>query len=173
MARIPYSDETRTPEVAALAAQIRKERGRMHNLYLMLLNSPPVARGWLALLTAIRQQCELPGRYRELAILRIALLNGAHYEYEGHVPHALKAGIAQAQVDALPQWRTSDAFEPADRAVLAYTDAMTKDIRVPDEVFADVKARFDTRQVTELTATVAAYNLVSRFLEALQVDSDE
>jgi alkylhydroperoxidase family enzyme len=43
---------------------------------------------------------------------------------------------------------------------------------VPDDVFAAVKAKFDTRLVTELTATIGAYNLVSRFLEALQIDSD-
>jgi hypothetical protein len=52
MARLRYAKEDQDEEVAALAAQIRKERGQMHNLYLMLLNSPPVARGWLGLLTA-------------------------------------------------------------------------------------------------------------------------
>lgn len=46
MARVPYADD-QNAEVAELAAQIRRERGKMHNLYRMLLNSPPVARGWL------------------------------------------------------------------------------------------------------------------------------
>jgi hypothetical protein len=55
MARIGYADETNDPEIMALAEQIRAERGgRLLNLYRMLLNSPPVARGWLHLLTAIR-----------------------------------------------------------------------------------------------------------------------
>ena len=35
-----------------------------------------------------------------------------------------------------------------------------------------VKPHFDDREMVELTATIAAYNLVSRFLEALQVDHD-
>jgi alkylhydroperoxidase family enzyme len=43
---------------------------------------------------------------------------------------------------------------------------------VPDFVFAGVKQHFDARTITELTATVAAYNLVSRFLEALQIDHE-
>jgi alkylhydroperoxidase family enzyme len=80
MARLEYADEKQSPEVAALARRIRSERGTMHNLYRMLLQSPPVAEGWLTFLTAIRQKCELPGNYRELAILRIALLNRAQYE---------------------------------------------------------------------------------------------
>jgi len=59
MARIPYADENRNDEVKALAARIRKERGKLANLYRMLLNSPPIASGWLTFLTAVRQQCKL------------------------------------------------------------------------------------------------------------------
>src|SRR5687768_17019964 len=111
MARIPNADPNANDEVKALAAQIQKERGRLHNLYLMLLNSPPIARGWLNLLTAVRQQCQLPARYRELTILRIAILNGADYEYISHVPIALKEGITQEQIDALKDWWQSKAFD--------------------------------------------------------------
>ncbi len=172
MARISYPDENQNAEVVALAAQIRKERGKLHNLYRMLLNSPPVARGWLNLLTAVRQQCKLAGRYREIAILRVALVNGADIEYQSHIPHALKEGVSQKQIDALPEWQKSKAFDAAERAVLAYTDSMTKDIHVPDNVFDPLRPHFDARELTELTATIAAYNLVSRFLEAVQVDHD-
>lgn len=172
MARIPYADPNQNAEVKALAERIQKERGRLHNLYLMLLNSPPVARGWLDLLTAVRQQCQLKARYRELAILRIAILNGADYEYVSHIPIGLKEGITQEQIDALEDWEASKAFEPADLAVLAYTDAMTEDIQVPDDVFDALRPHFDAREITELTTTIAAYNLVSRFLEAMQIDHE-
>jgi alkylhydroperoxidase family enzyme len=171
MARIPYADD-QIPEVAELAAQIRKERGKMHNLYRMLLNCPPVARGWLNLLTAVRQHCKLSGRFRELAILRVAIVNGADYEYQSHIPFALKEGLSRQQIDALPQWQQSDAFDAAERAVLGYTDSMTKEIHVPEHVFEPLKPHFDARELTELTTTIAAYNLVSRFIEALQIDHD-
>jgi alkylhydroperoxidase family enzyme len=132
MARLEYADEKQSPEVAALARRIRSERGTMHNLYRMLLQSPPVAEGWLTFLTAIRQKCELPGNYRELAILRIALLNRAQYEYEGHVPHALRVGIRQSQIDDLESWQRSPEFDAVERTVLAYTDSMTRQVQVPD-----------------------------------------
>jgi alkylhydroperoxidase family enzyme len=35
-----------------------------------------------------------------------------------------------------------------------------------------VRPYFDEREIVELSATIAAYNLVSRFLEALQIDHD-
>ena len=53
--------------------------------------------------------------------------------------------------------------------MLAYADAMTRDVRVPDEVFAAIRPAFDDRRLVELTATIAGYNMVSRFLEALKL----
>ena len=93
-----------------------------------------------------------------------------HYEVR-HM--ALKEGVSQAQLDALPAWEGSDLFDERERAVLAYTDAMTRTVQVPDPVFAAVRAAFDDRMLVELTATVAAYNMVSRFLEALQVHTHD
>jgi alkylhydroperoxidase family enzyme len=173
MARIPYADPASDPDIARLAEQIKNERGgRMLNLYRMLLHSPPIARGWLSMFTAIRQQAILPGRDRELAILRVAVLNGADYEFTQHVPFALKDGLNETQIDAVRVDPSSPEFTVRDRAVLAYADAMTRDIRVPDEVFAQVKRIFTERELVELTVTIAGYNLVSRFLEAMEVDHE-
>ena len=174
MARIGYADETRDPEIQALAAQIRAERdGRIPNIYRMLLNSPPVARGWLNLLTAIRHQTTLAGRYRELVIIRIADINGAAYERAFHVPLAKKEGMSDAQIAAIADWQGARVFDATERAVLAYTDAMTREVHVADAVFIAVNKHFNARAMTELTATIAAYNLVSRFLEALQIDPEK
>ena len=170
MARIPYPD-LHSPTIAPLVERIERERGKVLNLYGMLLHSPPVAEGWLAFLTAIRQQCQLSGRDRELVILRIAVINGADYEFRAHVPFALKEGITQAQIEALREGR-ADAFDPRERDVLAYCDSMTREIHVPDAVFQAVRPHFTERELGELTATIAAYTLVSRFLEALQVDHE-
>jgi AhpD family alkylhydroperoxidase len=172
MARIPYPDVDR-PELAPVVARIKAERGgRLLNLYRMLLHSPPVASGWLALFTAIRQQSALSGRLRELAILRIAILNGAEYEFKAHVPFALKAGVTQAQLDALKAGHAPAGLTEADEAALAYAEAMTRTIQVPDPVFAAIRKHLDDREVLELTATIAGYNLVSRVLEALRIDHE-
>jgi alkylhydroperoxidase family enzyme len=172
MARIPYADLT-NPEAKPLVERIVAERGGVLHLYQMLLHSPPVASGWLNYLTAIRQQSSLPGGLRELVIMRIAVLNGAPYEAEQHAPIALREGVSQLQLDDLDDWQQSKNYDATQRAVLAYTDAMTKDIHVSPEVFAAVKAVLTDRLLVELTATVGAYNMVSRFLEALQIHSHD
>jgi alkylhydroperoxidase family enzyme len=172
LARIPYADSGRA-EVADLAARIIKERGGVLHLYAMLLHSPSVADGWLRFLTAIRHECILPGAIRELVIIQIANLNGAHYEAEQHTPIALREGLSQMQVDALPSWQTSTHFDERERAVLAYCDAMTVHVRVEQEIFTAVRCHFDDQLMVELTATIGAYNMVSRFIEAMSIDSKD
>lgn len=174
MARIAYADDSNPdPEFQKLAAQIKEERGgRMLNLYKMLLNSPPVAQGWLNLLTAVRKKTVLKGRYRELTILLVAIINGAEYERTAHVPYAKQEGLSDEQVESLYAWKTATCYTEVDRAVLAYTEAMTQNVHVTDSTFAAVSKHFDQREMTELTALVAAYNLVSRFLEALAIDPE-
>ena len=172
MARLPYANPD-TPKTQALANRIISERGSLLHLYRMLLHSVPLAEGWLAFLTAVRQRLDLPGALRELVIMRVVVLNGASYEADQHAPIARKEGLSQAQLDALPQWQSSGAFTPVQRASLALTDAMTRDVHVDDAVLAAVREHLSERETVELVATIAAYNMVSRFLEALAIRSDD
>jgi alkylhydroperoxidase family enzyme len=169
MPRVPLVEEGEHAELAPLVARIKAERGRLPELYKVLLHSPALMEGWLGFFTAIRQKAKLAGRYRELAILRVAILNDADYEYQAHLPFALKEGATGEQIAALETWQLSSLFDAAERAVLAYTDAMTREIQVSDQLFAEVQKHFDAQDLVELTATIAGYNLVSRFLEAMQV----
>jgi AhpD family alkylhydroperoxidase len=168
MARIPFADPE-APDIADLSRQIAAERGSVLALYRMLLHSPPMAAGWLKLLTAVRQEGRLPGALRELVIMRVAALNGASYEAAVHAGIALKEGLTQAQLEDIVDWRASPRFDRQQRAVLAYVDAVTREIQVPDEVFSEIRNCFDHRGIVELTVTVSAYNMVSRFLEALAI----
>jgi alkylhydroperoxidase family enzyme len=40
-------------------------------------------------------------------------------------------------------------------------------------VFAALRAHFNEREIVELTANIAGYNMVSRFMEALELLPDE
>src|SRR5204862_4308597 len=99
--RIPYRHED-DPRIGDLVDAIKARRkGKLINLDRMLLNSPPFAQGWNALLGAVRRNLDLPPRIRELAICAVARLNDAPYEWHQHAPEFLVAGGAQAQLDGL------------------------------------------------------------------------
>lgn len=167
--RIPLVEPGTRPELAAIEQSIVAERGRISALYQALLNSAPLAEGWEKLLTAVRNKSSLPADLREIVILRVAVLNRAPFEFEAHVPIARKAGVAEEKLAALELPRIGEPFSVVERAVLALTDAMTRDVQVPDRLFEPIARHFDARAVTELVATIAAYNMVSRFLEALRI----
>ncbi len=166
------------PELAAQEAQILQARGRISDLYRVLLNSPPIAHGWEQMLSAVRNKSSLPAGLRELVIIRVAVLNKADFEYQAHVPIALKEGVTQAVIDAVTEaaypishiqqgWQASMAGNV--QVALALTDAMTRAIDVPDSLFEQVKKHFDAQGQIDLVATIAAYNMVSRFLTAFHI----
>jgi 4-carboxymuconolactone decarboxylase len=152
-----------------VAARIRARRGgALRPLDEVLLHSPLVADGWNSLLGAVRGDLSLDPALRELIVLRIAVLNSAAYEWAAHEPVARKAGVTDEKLQAL---RTGDRtpFSTAHRVALDYADAMTRAIEVPDAIFAALRPHFDETGIVELTAVTAVYNMVSRFLVALDV----
>ncbi|MFE7071513.1 carboxymuconolactone decarboxylase family protein [Streptomyces sp. NPDC057620] len=168
MARLPGTDGA-----GDIAERIRERRGgTLRPLDRMLLHSPQVADGWNSLLGAVRQRTTLPADIRELIVLRIAVLNRAPYEWAAHEGDARAAGLDDRHLDALraEAAATHPDLDERQRRVVAYTDAMTRDVHVPAHVFDAVRAHFDPAELVELTVTAAAYSMVSRFLVALEVE---
>ncbi len=174
MARVPLIDEQAHPELTDLIAKIKGARsGRLINIYRLMLHSPAIAHAWFELNQAVRYGTEIDGQSRELAVIRVAILNDVEYVQRAHGPaYALKEGLTPEQVDAVVDWRSSNLFSDQQRALLAYSDAMTRDIEVPDDVFAEVRKYFSERQTVELTMLIGAYNMLTRFLKALKVDPE-
>ena len=236
--RLPYTPSTPNPisdpttESAYKQLAARRHPSPLQPLDRALLHSPPIASGWSSFLGAIRTDGILPPEIRELCICRVAVLNGATYEWEHHLPilmnsetgssmgargvRELREGIKPDTMEArngdtqhqsvddggfyytddegricfLPDQEEEpgspvkaasapNGFDQISEegqglseqqwATMAYTDAMTKHVKVPDAVFLDLKKWFNEREIVEITATVAAYSCVSRFLVALDV----
>lgn len=176
MAHLRYAstEELASPDRAPLVQRIVAERGELLHLYQMLLHSPPLAEGWLQYLTHVRQRLSLPGDLRELVIMQVAHLNGAPYEAAQHAPIAQREGVGAAALQALPGWRQArQLFTPAQQLALALADTMTRDVQVPAAQMQAVRDALGERQAVELVGVVAAYNMVSRFLEALAIHHDD
>jgi 4-carboxymuconolactone decarboxylase len=174
MARVPLLEEKDHPELAESIARIKGARGgRLINIYRLMLHSPALASAWFDLNQAVRYGTEIDGRSRELAVIRVAILNDVEYVQRAHGPaYALKEGLTPEQVTAIANWQSSNLFSERQRALLGYTDSMTCDIDVPDEVFGELRKHFSERQTIELTMLIGAYNMLTRFLKALKVDPE-
>jgi alkylhydroperoxidase family enzyme len=171
--RIPFWTPAQAPRDPALVAAIEQRRGgQLLNLDRMLLWSEPLARSWNVFLRTLRQELSLAPKLRELAICVVARATGAEYEFHHHVPEFKKAGGSAAQIAALrdpDSAAASPVFNALEQGVIRYALASTRDLSVPDVVGDELSGPLTPTEVVELTAVVAGYNMVARFLLALQV----
>ena len=172
MARVKLIQPEERPDQSALIERIVKgRRGTFINVYKTLLHSPDIASVWLDLVNAVRWKTDLDGRLREIVIVRVGYLNKCAYVVKQHVPViSTPEGLPQEEADTLADWRGSKFFSKRERAALAYTDAVTRDIDVPDPVFAALRDHFDERQIVELTVLIGSYIMHNRVFGALGVD---
>ncbi|KAL1898833.1 hypothetical protein Sste5346_003243 [Sporothrix stenoceras] len=183
--RLPYMPNPPKFAESAYNAIVERVAARraprpLQPLDLALLHSPPVADGWNSFLGAIRTKTDsIPADLRELAVSRVAAVNRAWYEWGHHAPLATAAGVPDAGLKVVLEetpYKLDDTkavdsgvLTAKQWAVLVYTDEMTRTVEVSDGTFAHLRTLFEEKQIVELTAVIAAYNCVSRFLVALDV----
>ena len=178
MPRIPFVAETISEPREIIDAIKKRRGGKFLALDRMLLNSPPVAMGWNSLLGAVRTQMSLPGKWRELAMCVVAVLNGAEYEFVAHAPIFVKEGGRDDQIkamrDVFAAISDSKNFDEAERAVIQLTLEMTRSVHVSDATFAAARRHLPSdQQMFELITVVAAYNMVSRVLVATGIRPED
>jgi 4-carboxymuconolactone decarboxylase len=175
MPRLSLIDENASPDIAALARKIRGARGgQLHVFYKALLHTPGLASAWFDFNNAVRFQTGIGERTREIVIMRVSALTGCDYVWNVHQSnYAGPAGITPQEIEALRDWRKSGSFSEKERALLAYVDAMTVEVAVPDAVFDGMRKHFNEREILELTVLTSAYNMQARLLRALDIQPDK
>jgi AhpD family alkylhydroperoxidase len=169
MARVSFpAPETLSPEYQK---SLRKRPPL--NLYRMLPRAGVLAPHFLRMGGAIRDSLALSPRLREIAIVRVGALTGAAYEVHHHRALAKRAGVSDTTLNAVC---AVDEAQPGaglggdDALVVRYTDALVRDVRADDALFAAMEHAVGTDQVAELTMVVGFYLLVSRFLTNFDIE---
>ena len=171
MARVSYVATAEAQgDAREVFAKMESRGSGILNLHRALAHSPNLLRNFMRLGNSLLFHGVLPPRLRELAILRVAELTGARYEWAHHVPIARQAGVREEQIDALTGWATSAHFDARERAVLAYADSVTSRVGVSDDVFREARDHLSEAEVVELTLVAGYWGMVARLLVALQVD---
>jgi alkylhydroperoxidase family enzyme len=169
---IPSKDQV-TDELRDVFQSMEQRGGQVLNIFKVMAHCPKVGKEFLGLGNAILFKGSLPPKLRELAILRVGDLAEATYEWTQHVPIGLGSGLTEQQIKALHQWKDSPLFGDQERAVLQYTDEVAQNFRVSEETFKAVRDFLTEEQVVELTTTIGYYGMVSRILEALEIELEE
>ena len=169
MARIPYLDPLQAPEgVRRLLAPDRPQK-------IALLfghaetNWPRLAE----LLLSILGEQALDARLRELAILRVAALHGARYEWEQHVAISAAAGVRAEQVDAIARGDALAAcFDARERQVLAAVTGFVRDGGLSEPEVAALAEVLPPRELVELLLACGVYEALAKLMNALALDPE-
>jgi len=111
---------------------------------------------------------------RELGQTRAGWVVGSQFVYSQHCKSCRSLGMSEDKIAAIPSWQVSELFSPAERAVLAYTDALSESGgRVCDVVFAALKTHLSDEEILELTYITAMYVMHAIMSRALQLEYDD
>ena len=170
MARLPYVEPGSAPDAVR---QVLERLPIQLNIFKMMAHAETCFRPLLSLGTAILSEQRLDARLRELAILRIAQLSNARYEWVQHEPIARAVGVSEAQIEALAAGSIDDAsFGALDRLVLRFTTEVVNAVKASDATFAEMQRHFSPREIVELLLAIGFYMTIARLAETVAIDVD-
>lgn len=166
----PWADGDAAPPELLADMQARRPQGELIGIDRVLLKSFPLATGWNALLSRVRSGFSLKLEYLELIVLRVAVLNDVEFQWRLHYPVYLQAGGTEEKAQALKEMQPDPrCFNLHELALIQLSDESTRNVQVDPLLIENLKHTFGETQTVEAVATVAAYNMVSRFLVALDI----
>ena len=117
---------------------------------------------------------KISARLRELGQARAGYARGSQFVFSQHCKACRDVGFTDAQIEAIPAWSTAECFSAVERAVLAYTDALVLQLgRVPDAIFAVLKAHLSDEEILELTYVTCTYRMHAVMSRALRLEYDD
>lgn len=168
MPRLPSAvPRSRNPLVRFTAWYSRRMLGRVPDPVGVTAHHPLLLGGYGALELALEHSHSVDHRVKELAALKAAAMVGCEFCLDIGSMIVRGTGASERQLLELASFRESDAFSPDERLALEYAEAMTATpARIPDELFERLRARWDERQLVELTTAIAFENYRARFNHA-------
>ncbi|HEX7390378.1 MAG TPA: carboxymuconolactone decarboxylase family protein [Acidiphilium sp.] len=106
----------------------------------------------------------LPGSLIELVKTRASQINGCAFCLDMHTKDARKNGETEQRLYLLNAWRESPVYTPAERAALAWTEALTRVAKThaPDADYEALRAHFSDKDIVDLTILIGQINVWNR-----------
>jgi alkylhydroperoxidase family enzyme len=111
---------------------------------------------------------------RELGQTRAGWLVGSQFVFSQHCKACHALGMSDEKIEAIKAWGVSDLFDPEERALLAYTDALVQGFgRVDEALFVALRAHFSDEEILEFTYITMMYCMHAVITRALRLEYDD
>jgi alkylhydroperoxidase family enzyme len=133
----------------------------------------PLAFGmWVGKVSQLDKRLTLPEELVLLVRQQVAQINVCAFCIDISRWFAAQQSQSLAKLDALEEYATSPLFSPAERAALDYATRLTRDKRVPPEVFHRLAEHFSDREICEMVWLVASEHVYNISNIGLNIHSD-
>jgi len=160
-----------TPRQREITADMLRSRGKgaIGGPFGVFLHAPDYGDLAQKLGAHCRYRTAVPPRLSEFAILVIARLWRAQYEWHVHAPIAAKTGITPQTIKELQAGRAPKSAPKDERAIYDFIIEFHKTRRVSDKTYGRVHALLGDTGMVELTGILGYYTLIAMTLNAFRI----
>jgi alkylhydroperoxidase family enzyme len=164
-------DQTR--ELLQGLSNLRDDDVSLLNVFATVGRHPDLMRRWLRFANHVLLHSTLPGRDRELAILRVGWNCRSPYEWGQHIVVGRREGLTDDDVRRIAQGPEAPGWEPHEAALLQAADELHETSTISDATWARLVEHYSQQQVMDLVFAIGQYHLVSFALNAFGVERDD
>ena len=126
--------------------------------------APDAYKAVFALDRYVKEEAGIEPRLLHLIKLRASQINGCAYCVDMHTKEARRDGLSEQWINLIVTWRESPLYDARERAVLAWTEALTHvaETRAPDADYEPLREFFSEAEMTRLTVAIGAINVWNR-----------
>ena len=149
--------------------------GNPLNIFKTLANHPKLMKRWVVFANHVLSKSTLSPRDREIVILRIGWNCQSEYEWGQHVAIGKKAGISDEEIVRLTSRFSSEnpGWTENEKLLIEATDELKAFSKISNKTWAGLEKYYSNEQLMDVVFAVGQYNLVSMFLNTMQVERDE
>lgn len=140
-----------------VAADLAESRGSVRGPYAAMLRSPRLADCMQKVGQYVRFQCGLDKRINRLAGMLTTRHWGNQYEWNGHIPYALKAGLAQSVIDAIAEGRRPATLRDDESAAYDFVSELLANKGVSDTTYDRALGIFGETGIVDMIGVVGYY----------------
>jgi alkylhydroperoxidase family enzyme len=162
------------PEIGDLPPELQDVvRSFPLNVIHMMANAPASTKALVDFANTILFQSRFDPRQREIAVLRVAHVTGAPYEWAQHANLAAAVGVSAREMEIIRSEEPVTSLDEDGNLLCRVADEISRYVRLSDEGLSLILARYGVREATELILCVSYFNMVSRFLESTRVPPED
>lgn len=160
-------------EAAALAQSVRDVVGYSGNIvpgyFATMFRHPSLYRLQMEAGATLLGAGTILPRERELAVLRVAWLCGAPYEWSAHIDIARKLALDAADFERIVAGSAAPGWSDHERAILRGVEELVGDHMISDETWAALARTWDECQLIEFPALVGNYITIALIQNSLRI----